>query len=205
MAYCTLDILQSLSHAQSHVHLFMEIEDFKAELWIKSGQLKRVVASDTKSLLPALTALDPNLKLIPLNSKTFLEYSDEKIDLHELALQAAHHADLALQDKTKTQDIAATIKALNSKIFFSAPIPLVIESKPNKPFTLGRSADLCSYMVDDSRASRQHCSISEGTAPFFEIKDLKSTNGTYLNGSRITHSQATHGDFLRVGDHVFSL
>ena len=52
-----------------------------------------------------------------------------------------------------------------------------------EPIVLGRSPDV-HIVIDDASVSRQHALIME--TPFgFEIRDLGSTNGTYVDGRRI--------------------
>lgn len=53
-------------------------------------------------------------------------------------------------------------------------------------------------VLDDSGASRHHARIIwNGKAAGLE--DLKSTNGTVLNGNRITSSPLEHGDVIQIG------
>src|SRR5579863_3292799 len=49
--------------------------------------------------------------------------------------------------------------------------------------TLGRS-NTCEVMITDPLVSRQHCQILLGMAGI-NLKDLGSTNGTFLNGVKI--------------------
>jgi pSer/pThr/pTyr-binding forkhead associated (FHA) protein len=67
---------------------------------------------------------------------------------------------------------------------------------------LGRSVE-ADVPVDDKLVSRTHAAIdfSQG---FFHIVDLGSTNGTYLNGSRVDcAARISVGDELRLGSSVF--
>jgi pSer/pThr/pTyr-binding forkhead associated (FHA) protein len=60
-------------------------------------------------------------------------------------------------------------------------------------------------IVRDVRVSRRHTQI-EQVAGEFLLVDLQSTNGTFVNGERIT--QATllmHGDTIRIGDTILVL
>lgn len=213
MPYCALDILQSLAHGRSHSHLFMDVSGFRAELWIKNGHLKRIVASHSSSLMDYLTSCHATIVLQPLHSETFLEHTKETIDLNELALHAAHHADLVAEEarspkktiNSKKLRQTSTPKILYSEVFFSVAIPLMPDQGEGKNITIGRNKNLCQVAVTDSRVSREHCQVTPLSEGSYEIKDLDSTNGTYLNGSRIARSYARSGDFLRVGDHVFAL
>ncbi len=63
--------------------------------------------------------------------------------------------------------------------------------------TVGR-APRADFIVDAALVSRLHCRIT-ATADNLEVEDLKSTNGTYINGKRIKHGHLADGDHLRVG------
>ncbi len=63
---------------------------------------------------------------------------------------------------------------------------------------LGRGSD-CDIQVDDPLVSRRHATIRfrEGR---FEITDLNSSNGTYLNGNLVRSTRIHDGDLLRIGN-----
>jgi transcriptional regulator of acetoin/glycerol metabolism len=75
------------------------------------------------------------------------------------------------------------------------PIPL-IESR----MFVGRGEN-CQIQLEGRSVSRRHVEIYR-QGPIFALRDLSSTNGTCLNGQRVQHSAVSHGDVLRVGDHV---
>ncbi len=52
--------------------------------------------------------------------------------------------------------------------------------------------------LDDVTVSRKHVEFVR-TATGFEIKDLGSMNGTYLNGSRVDSALLKSGDVVQVG------
>lgn len=52
--------------------------------------------------------------------------------------------------------------------------------------------------VDDTEVSRQHAAILHDGETFC-LNDLKSANGTFLNGKRVTRSPLNHGDSIRLG------
>jgi pSer/pThr/pTyr-binding forkhead associated (FHA) protein len=63
--------------------------------------------------------------------------------------------------------------------------------------TVGR-APRADFIVDAALVSRLHCRITAG-ADRLEVVDLKSTNGTYVNGKRIDKAHLGDGDRLRLG------
>ena len=64
-------------------------------------------------------------------------------------------------------------------------------------FVIGRSRE-CDLTVTDGNASRRHAEIvREGDA--YVLVDLNSTNGTELNGRRVTRGELTDGDRITVG------
>lgn len=70
------------------------------------------------------------------------------------------------------------------------------------PFTLGRN-EACDYQILSSRVSREHAEIvSEGEG--FRLRDLQSTNGTYLNGAKVDEAKLADGDLVVIADVQFS-
>ncbi len=66
---------------------------------------------------------------------------------------------------------------------------------------LGRQSG-CALVLLDDQASRRHAQVVPTDAGY-EIEDLGSTNGTYLNGERLTSSTLlSHGDRIEVGHTV---
>ena len=67
------------------------------------------------------------------------------------------------------------------------------------PITLGRRSDN-DVVVDEESVSRRHALIL-GTPGGFVLRDLNSTNGTYVEGGRIGQGEHTlkHGDRIRLG------
>jgi ABC transport system ATP-binding/permease protein len=63
--------------------------------------------------------------------------------------------------------------------------------------TIGR-APRADFIVDAALVSRVHCRLSAG-ATDLEVVDLTSTNGTFVNGARVTRAVLKTGDTLGVG------
>ncbi len=63
--------------------------------------------------------------------------------------------------------------------------------------TIGRSTG-AEFIVDTALVSRLHCQIT-ATADSLQVKDLDSTNGTFVNGTRVQMAELHEGDRLSVG------
>jgi pSer/pThr/pTyr-binding forkhead associated (FHA) protein len=62
---------------------------------------------------------------------------------------------------------------------------------------VGRNPD-CDVRVDSSRVSRRHCCLALGHDEVV-VRDLSSTNGTWINGHRLKSGDALrHGDELKI-------
>src|SRR5687767_5396089 len=59
--------------------------------------------------------------------------------------------------------------------------------------TLGRSVD-AGLQVEDDGISRKHCKVTVGASGVYQLLDLGSTNGTYVNGTRINMAALQDGD-----------
>jgi transcriptional regulator with GAF, ATPase, and Fis domain len=70
------------------------------------------------------------------------------------------------------------------------------------PLFLGRDTSNQAE-VSDPAVSRKHCSVSEISSGVFEIADLDSHNGTFVNGIQVTRTIVHHGDRIRVGSCEF--
>lgn len=78
-----------------------------------------------------------------------------------------------------------------------APDPLTFRILPGAIKTIGRSTG-AQFIVDAALVSRLHCRLSAG-ATELQVDDLESTNGTFVNGKRVTRSSLKEGDRLGVG------
>jgi len=66
-----------------------------------------------------------------------------------------------------------------------------------KPISIGR-AENCTLEINDSLCSTNHCEIYLENN-FAVIKDLNSTNGTYLNESIVSGARIFVKDEIRIG------
>lgn len=89
----------------------------------------------------------------------------------------------------------------------------MIVSEINLPagdFSIGRNSGN-SLQLDDGVVSGEHAVIKvvadDCLAEMFDvsIKDLGSTNGTFVNNTAIKEQAIKHGDSIRVGEHEFKV
>ena len=72
------------------------------------------------------------------------------------------------------------------------------------PITIGRSAD-CTVVIDDDYASNHHARVSPHESGWM-IEDLGSTNGTYVQRTRVTGAMSLPlGTPIRIGKTVMEL
>jgi pSer/pThr/pTyr-binding forkhead associated (FHA) protein len=68
---------------------------------------------------------------------------------------------------------------------------------PGAVKTIGRSPG-AEFIVEAALVSRLHCQLT-ATADTLHVKDLASTNGTFVNGKRVTTAELRDGDTISVG------
>jgi EAL domain-containing protein (putative c-di-GMP-specific phosphodiesterase class I) len=69
------------------------------------------------------------------------------------------------------------------------------------PFRIGRGTGV-QHIVSSRLVSKEHAEISRRDDAL-RIRDLGSTNGTYVNGERISEAVLAHGDIVHVADKEF--
>lgn len=55
------------------------------------------------------------------------------------------------------------------------------------------------FIMEAALVSRLHCRVAATAPNHVEVVDLDSTNGTYVNGERVTKGLVSEGGTLRVG------
>ena len=64
--------------------------------------------------------------------------------------------------------------------------------------TVGRTAR-ADFIVEAPLVSRIHCRLTASTSDQLVVEDLKSTNGTLVNGERVDRAVLKTGDVVTVG------
>ena len=69
---------------------------------------------------------------------------------------------------------------------------------PGTHRTLGRAPG-ADFIVDAALVSRVHCRFTATPDGGLEVRDLESTNGTFVNGERTEVARLASGDKLQIG------
>lgn len=70
----------------------------------------------------------------------------------------------------------------------------------NAGLKIGRTAGPDMLALNDRRVSREHAAIARLREGRFELRDLESRNGVFVNGRRVSEVVLTAGDVIRIGD-----
>ena len=76
--------------------------------------------------------------------------------------------------------------------------PVILRIEPGSVKTIGRMAQ-ADFILDAPLVSRVHCKLTVSRGGDLEVEDAGSTNGTLVNGQRITRSPLKAGDSLTIG------
>ena len=82
--------------------------------------------------------------------------------------------------------------------------PSAVMQLPPRQLAIGR-ADDNDVVVEDLSVSRHHAELRRTARGGYEIVDLDSHNGTFLNGQRITAAPMTEADLVGIGPATFRL
>ena len=74
----------------------------------------------------------------------------------------------------------------------------------DKPFRIGRTPDN-DLVVSDLDISRHHAELRKSPTGNYEIIDLGSHNGIFVNGKRVSHATLTDQDIVTIGHSTFRL
>jgi len=103
-----------------------------------------------------------------------------------------------IDDELKAGDLAVETKFVGGE---SEPRLICADGRSfalgDRPLIIGRSPDV-DVVINDTNTSRRHAEVwktSEGIA----VRDLQSTNGTYVNGHKITAVSLSPRDDITVG------
>ncbi|MFI7399060.1 FHA domain-containing protein [Streptomyces sp. NPDC049541] len=82
--------------------------------------------------------------------------------------------------------------------------PTSVRPLPSRTVRIGRSSDN-DLVIDDLIVSRQHAELRAHPDGSYEVVDLDSHNGTFLNGQPVHRSVVAQGDIIGIGHSAFCL
>jgi pSer/pThr/pTyr-binding forkhead associated (FHA) protein len=88
----------------------------------------------------------------------------------------------------------------NAMLFFPTLPP--VQLRPQSSCVIGRSRS-CNLRLPSADASRRHAEILAGRDGYV-VRDLRSTNGTFVNGERIQERTLRPGDRIEIGGDVIT-
>src|SRR3954464_14228335 len=79
--------------------------------------------------------------------------------------------------------------------------PSILLDKPI--LLLGRHPE-CDVQIESRKISRRHCCIAQ-VADYLVIRDLGSTNGIRINGTRVNEGKIAPGDVVTIGSNRYQV
>jgi len=76
---------------------------------------------------------------------------------------------------------------------------IYLETKDH--WTIGRGTD-CDIVLQENSVSRQHCDVVFDPKGYWLVKDLNSSNGTWVNGQKISKHALESGDKIKLGSSI---
>jgi FOG: FHA domain len=82
--------------------------------------------------------------------------------------------------------------------------PTSVLPRPRRTVRIGRERDNDLVIDDDLGVSRHHAELRAHADGTYEIIDLGSHNGTFLNGRPVNHALVAEGDIVGIGRSAFA-
>lgn len=166
-----------------------------------------LVTEHTERVLVTCPECEFIFALSPGGSPEIPTYGEEEGGLQRISARQAVSPGMA-PDQTvlgDTSDLFSELdlprdKELYVEVLAAAPgghEPGTIIRFTKGRMVMGRSA--ADIVIEDDRVSRKHCAVEAISRENIYLRDLASTNGTYLNGHRVTVSKIRPGDEIRLG------
>lgn len=131
-------------------------------------------------------------------------------ETHSFRVDAALHARTVEDLRALVADLPARLRRRVSWLPVGASAPAAVTGRDRAvriapppdgpgPWTIGRGPD-CRLVIDADTVSRAHAELRRVAVGRLEIRDLGSTNGTWVNGWRVGRATIAPGDDVRLGD-----
>jgi diguanylate cyclase (GGDEF)-like protein len=120
--------------------------------------------------------------------ESIVQFQDDEPDTTEIASRSVIRKTLDRQRRAQTPYlVVVSSETAVGKMF-----------KINERVVIGRAPD-SDVRLDEDGVSRKHARLTMRVDGAVEVQDLKSTNGTYVNGDRVERMVLRDGDKLQVG------
>ena len=93
--------------------------------------------------------------------------------------------------------VLITVETLETKSLREEEMNILDKLKSKSIITIGRAQDV-DIILDNGSVSRRHAEVSKRSNGTYTIKDLNSTNGTFINGRKLNGQQV-----LKLTDKIF--
>lgn len=148
-------------------------------------------------LWPGTTVVDANLNNLASEIRTVLADDPQ----HPAFVRTVHRVGYAFCGAASEATATAAAPDRAARFWLIDKGRNIVIAEPR--MVIGRDPE-CAIWIDDPGLSRRHasiCLIADGTHPTAVIEDLKSTNGTFVDGRRVTAPVTlVDGDVIRIGD-----
>lgn len=74
----------------------------------------------------------------------------------------------------------------------------------DKPILLFGRHEECDVQLNSKKVSRRHCCVAQ-VNDYLVVRDLGSTNGVRINGTRVVEGKLTPGDELQIGNFKYQV
>lgn len=120
--------------------------------------------------------------------------------------RASAHAAAAIEPLDASEDVGAAIEQATNEANFCAEFVRIdgqrrVAYRVGPRSRIGRATD-CELRIDIPSVSRHHALVLIGSRECI-IEDLRSTNGTFVNGRMIVRQQLNDGDLVTIGEVQF--
>ncbi|GAB3091655.1 FHA domain-containing protein [Aestuariicella hydrocarbonica] len=160
-----------------------EIDPKHAEIRVNHEQLHLVLLAESGNTLLNGRVV-PVRKLVPLKARDIIRLADSELEVIDPKQEARAAPTIPRQAESTGWALKANHPSLSSRVFPLLEVNLV-----------GRSSE-CDITLGAAHLSRRHAELIVKDGLLY-VKDLGSSNGTFVNGKQVDHARIKRGDDLR--------
>jgi len=182
-------------------------------LYVDGGFVVSVIGRTDKGEMALARALEMENTSYKWFADITAPVADLRVNVQEYALKNAIARDVRLSSQSsRKKNTVALPKVLIDKLeaplkfhYFLVPREApTMQLKLVKMTSVAGREDHCDVVIDDSQVSRRHC-LLESSEQYVKVKDLGSSNGTFINGLPIRDGFLNVKDQLSLGGYELTL